>query len=93
MCSGPSFISGGNDIETRDLSLAAGLIAGGISLRSVVGHETYSFFGFDDSAEVQETIDAFHERRLQVDAASYGEAVRSLKSAAMAARRQAATAG
>ena len=80
-------------METRDLSLAAALIASRASLRGVVGHETYSVFRFDDSAQVEETIDAFHERRLQVDAASYGEAVRSLKSAAMAARRQAATAG
>ena len=80
-------------METRDLSLAAALIASGASLRDVVGHDTYSVFRFDDAANVQELVDAFHERRLQVDAASYGEAVRSLKSAAMSARRQAATFG
>ena len=80
-------------METRDLNLAASIIASGLPLGGVVGHETYSVFRFDDTRQLQEKVDAFHGRRLQVDAASYGEAVRSLKSAAMAARRQATTAG
>ena len=75
-------------METRDLSLAAALIATGQSLETVVSQGTFALFKFEPTEELQPTVDRFYARRLQIDAATYGEALRSAKAAAMAARRQ-----
>ena len=80
-------------MEVRDLGLAAAIVACGFPLQSVVGHDTHAVFSFEPTHELEEVIGKFHTRRLQVDAAAYSEAIRSLKAAAMAARRQAAGVG
>lgn len=74
-------------METRDLSLAAALIASGQSLETVISQGTFALFKFESTEELQPTVDRFYARRLQIDAATYGEALRSAKAAAMAARR------
>lgn len=76
-------------MEVRDLGLAAAILACGFPLRSVIGHDTNAVFSFEPTRELEEVIDKFHTRQLRVDAATYSEAMRSLKAAAMAARRQA----
>ena len=76
-------------MEVRDLNLAAALVASGIALASVEGRETHAVFVFEASERIGEIEAKFHARQLSVDAASYGEALRSLKAAAMAARAHA----
>ena len=77
-------------MEVRDLNVAAALVASGIALKSIEGHETHAVFIFEASERAGEIESQFHARQLTVDAATFGEAMRSLKSGAMAARRQAA---
>lgn len=75
-------------MDTRDLSLAAALITKGHTLEAVFAEEGHAVFRFTATEELQGTVNAFYAHGLQIDAATFGEAIRSAKSAAMAARRQ-----
>ena len=75
-------------MEVRDLGLAAAIVACGFPLQSVIGHDTHAVFSFEPTHELEGVIGKFHTRRLQVDAAAYSEAMRSLKGAALSARRR-----
>ena len=75
-------------METRDLALAAALIANGDTLEAVVSEGSHAVFRFTDTVDLRRTVEQFYSRRLSVDAATFGEAIRSAKAAAMAARQK-----
>ena len=65
--------------ETRDLWLAAALLASGRRLAGLIWHEGRAYFSFEDAAACRESADAYWTRALQVAAKDFTDALRTLK--------------
>ena len=65
--------------ETRDLWLAAALLACGHKLVGLVWHEGRAYFSFDDAVACRKSTDAYWTRDLHVAAKDFADALRTLK--------------
>ena len=65
--------------QTRDLWLAAALMASGRRLAGLVWHEGRAYFAFEDPVACQASADGYWSRNLQVQAKDFADALRTLK--------------
>lgn len=65
--------------ETRDLWLAAALLAGGRTLSGLSWREGRAYFQFENSTACGKAADAYWSRELHVAAKDFADALRTLK--------------
>lgn len=65
--------------ETRDLWLAAALLASGRRLAGLIWHDGRAYFSFEDAAACHTSADAYWTRELRVAAKDFADALRTLK--------------
>ena len=65
--------------ETRDLWLAAALLASGHRLIGLIWHDGRAYFSFEDAVACRQSADAYWSRELRVAAKDFTDALRTLK--------------
>ena len=65
--------------ETRDLWLAAALLASGRRLVGLIWHDGRAYFSFEDAVACRQSADAYWSRELRVAAKDFTDALRTLK--------------
>jgi len=65
--------------QTRDLWLAAALLASGQNLVGLVWHDGRAYFAFEDIDGCNNSADKYWSRELQVKAKDFADALRTLK--------------
>lgn len=66
--------------ETKDLYLAAYLVAIGHILKSHSRYDGEIYFVFEDDENIQQEVNKFISRKAMVDPVAYSQSMRSLKS-------------
>jgi hypothetical protein len=69
-----------NIYETKDLYIAAYLIAIGHSLKSHSRYDGEIYFVFDNNENIQQEVNKFISRKALVDPVAYSQSMKSLKS-------------
>ena len=69
-----------NIYETKDLYIAAYLIAIGHSLKNHSRYDGEIYFVFDNNENIQQEVNKFISRKALVDPVAYSQSMRSLKS-------------
>lgn len=65
--------------ETRDLWLAAALLASGHRLAGLIWQDRRAYFSFEDAAQCRRSTDAYWTRELRVAAKDFSDSLRTLK--------------
>jgi len=69
-----------NTYETKDLYIAAYLIAIGHSLKNHSRYDGEIYFVFDNNENIQQEVNKFISRKALVDPVAYSQSMKSLKS-------------
>ncbi len=69
-----------NNYETKDLGIAAYLIAIGHSLKNHSKCDGETYFIFDNDSQIQNEVNKFISRKALVEPVAFSQALRSLKS-------------